>query len=79
MREHQKDALMFFMFYGRLLQLIIKSAQYKLLGKKDLAKSFTADLRGFLDGWAEHRKFSKTPDAQLGKPKPLFRNHNPVG
>jgi glycosyltransferase involved in cell wall biosynthesis len=79
MREHRKDALMFFMFYGRLLQLAIKSAQYKLLGKKDLAKSFAADLRGFLEGWVEYRKFSKSPHSQIGKPLPLRKNHKPVG
>jgi glycosyltransferase involved in cell wall biosynthesis len=60
MREFRKDLPMFFMFYGRLLQLIIKSAQYKLIGKTELAKSFSSDLRGFLDGCAAHKKFSKT-------------------
>ena len=59
MREFRKDLPMFFMFYGRLLQLIIKSAQYKLTRKTELAKSFGSDLRGFLDGCAAHKKFSK--------------------
>jgi hypothetical protein len=59
MREFRKDPPMFFMFYGRLLQLIIKSAQYRLTGKTELAKSFGSDLRGFLDGCAAHKKFSK--------------------
>lgn len=59
MRQNQNDALMVFMFYGRLLQLVIKSAQYKLMGKKDLAKSFGSDLRGYLDGWKAYRKFAR--------------------
>jgi glycosyltransferase involved in cell wall biosynthesis len=59
MREYRGDALMRVMFYGRLFQLMIKSAQYKLLGKKELAQSFSSDLRGFLDGCAAHKKFSK--------------------
>jgi GT2 family glycosyltransferase len=59
LRAHSKDALMFFQFYGRLLQLLIKTAQYKLVGKKELAKSFGSDLRGFLDGWAAYRKFMR--------------------
>ena len=59
MRQYRRDPLMFFMFYGRLIQLLIKTAQYKLLRKKELAQSFGSDLRGFLDGWAAHRKFVK--------------------
>jgi glycosyltransferase involved in cell wall biosynthesis len=59
MREFRKDPPMRFMFYGRLLQLAIKTAQYKLTGETQLAKSFSADLRGFLDGCAAHKKFSK--------------------
>jgi GT2 family glycosyltransferase len=59
MWEHKRNLLMFVMFWGRLLQLVLKTAQYKLLGKKDLAKSFSSDLRGFLDGWAMWRKLSK--------------------
>jgi hypothetical protein len=55
---------MFFMFHGRLLQLIIKTAQYKVLGKTDLARSFGSDLRGFLDGWSAHRKFAKENRSQ---------------
>ncbi len=61
MREFRKDLPMFFMFYGRLVQLIIKSTQYKLTGKTELAKSFASDLRGFLDGAAAHRKFCRAP------------------
>jgi glycosyltransferase involved in cell wall biosynthesis len=57
MKAHRKDALMVFMFYGRLLQLLIKSAQYKLLGDGKLAQSFGSDLRGFLDGWTAYRKY----------------------
>lgn len=53
------DLLMFFMFYGRLTQLLIKTTQYKLLRKRELAQSFASDLRGFLDGWAAHRKFCR--------------------
>ena len=59
MREFRKDLPMFFMFYGRLVQLIIKSTQYKLTGKTELAKSFASDLRGFRDGAAAHKKFSR--------------------
>jgi len=59
MREFRKDPPMRFMFYGRLLQLAIKTAQYKLTGKTQLAKSFSADLHGFLDGCATHKKFSE--------------------
>ena len=59
MREFRKDLPMFFMFYGRLLQLVIKTAQYKLTGKTELAKSFGSDLRGFVDGIAAHKRFSK--------------------
>jgi GT2 family glycosyltransferase len=59
MWEHKKNFLMFAMFCGRLLQLAIKTAQYKLLGKTELAKSFHSDLRGFLDGWAMWRKLNQ--------------------
>jgi O-antigen biosynthesis protein len=59
MREFRKDLPMFFMFYGRLLQLVIKTAQYKLTGRTELAKSFSSDLRGFLDGAATHKKFHR--------------------
>ncbi|HEY4415312.1 MAG TPA: glycosyltransferase [Verrucomicrobiae bacterium] len=61
MREFRNNPQMFFMFYGRLVQLMIKNAQYKLTGKKDLAQSFNHDLRGFLDGIAAHKKYSKVP------------------
>ncbi len=59
MRQYRHDPLMFFMFYGRLTQLTIKTLQYKLLRKTELAKSFSSDLRGFLEGWKNHRKFLK--------------------
>lgn len=59
LRQYRRDALMFFMFYGRLAQLFIKTAQYKLTGKKDLAHSFSSDLRGFIEGWKLHRQFEK--------------------
>jgi glycosyltransferase involved in cell wall biosynthesis len=57
LREHRGDMLMRVMFYGRFLQLSIKAAQYKLLRKKDLAKSFSSDWQGFRDGWKAHRKY----------------------
>lgn len=59
MRQYRRDPLMFFMFYGRLTQLVLKTAQYKLLRRKELAQSFSSDLRGFLEGWGNHRKFIK--------------------
>jgi GT2 family glycosyltransferase len=59
LREYRRDAVMCIMFYGRLFQLMIKSAQYKLLGQKELARSFSSDLRGFRDGIAAHKKFSR--------------------
>jgi len=64
MRQYRRDPLMLFMFYGRLIQLMIKTAQYKLLRKKELAQSFGSDLRGFLEGWANHRKFVRENRAQ---------------
>jgi GT2 family glycosyltransferase len=57
LRQHWDNPLMFVMFWGRLAQLAIKTAQYKLLRKRDLAKSFGSDLGGFMDGWAAHRKY----------------------
>jgi GT2 family glycosyltransferase len=60
LREYRRDALMCLMFYGRLFQLMIKSAQYKLMGQKELARSFSSDLRGFRDGIAAHKKFSRS-------------------
>ena len=51
---------MLFMFCGRLVQLVIKTVQYKLLRKKELAQVFSSDLRGFLDGWAVYRKLCRT-------------------
>jgi GT2 family glycosyltransferase len=58
--EHRNAPKMLFMFCGRWVQLIIKSAQYKILGNRELARSFGSDLRGFLDGWAAYRKFART-------------------
>jgi glycosyltransferase involved in cell wall biosynthesis len=66
MRQNQEDWLMVFMFYGRLLQLLIKTAQYKVTGSRELAKSFGSDLRGFLDGWKSYRKFARESRSQLG-------------
>lgn len=59
MREHRQDSLMRFQFYGRLLQLLIKTTQYKILRKRNLAESFGSDLRGFLDGWATYVRLSR--------------------
>ncbi|MFO1488358.1 MAG: glycosyltransferase family 2 protein [Verrucomicrobiota bacterium] len=59
MREHRRDSLMFFQFYGRLVQLLIKTAQYKLTGKKDLAQSFGSDLRGFREGCRAHKQLPR--------------------
>jgi GT2 family glycosyltransferase len=70
MWEHKRDPLMFVMFWGRLLQLVLKTAQYKLLRKKDLAASFGSDLRGFLEGWALCRKMAKARPVPAGKPAP---------
>ena len=70
MRVYRGDALMFVQFYGRLLQLVLKSTQYKLARKKVLAQSFSSDLRGFLDGWATWRKMAKARSVTAGKPAP---------
>jgi len=59
MREYGRDPLMFFQFYDRLIQLLVKTAHPKFLCKKELAQSFSSDLRGFLDGWTAHRSFSR--------------------
>ncbi len=71
MCEYRRDVRMFVMFYGRLLQLILKSTQYKLVGNKDLAQSFSSDLRGFLAGWAAWRNMVKSPSAKFTKPTPI--------
>jgi hypothetical protein len=52
---------MFVMFWGRLLQLTLKTAQYKIVGKGELAKSFSSDLSGFLEGWSTYRKMPRRP------------------
>jgi glycosyltransferase involved in cell wall biosynthesis len=59
MWENRRDTLMFVMFWGRLVQLLLKTTQYKLFGRRELAKSFSSDLRGFIQGWSLYRKFSK--------------------
>ena len=74
LRQYRKDALMFFMFYGRLAQLFIKTVQYKLTRKKELAHSFSSDLRGFIEGWKLHRKFEKENLAAARS-----ASHSPVG
>lgn len=72
MRAQKADALMVFQFYGRLLQLLIKTAQFKITGKKDLAKSFGSDLRGFLDGWKSYRQYARLSRRQPGdQPKKI--------
>jgi O-antigen biosynthesis protein len=68
MRQYHRDALMLVMFYGRLLQLVLKSTQYRLTGNKELAQSFKSDLRGFMAGWAAYRKFAQDSSAQANKP-----------
>lgn len=65
MWHYRRDPLMFVMFFGRLTQLVIKTAQYRLLRKRDLARSFSSDLHGFLKGWGDHRRFFKeNPDSK---------------
>lgn len=59
MREFKSDGRMRIMFYGRLMQLIIKTFQYKLTRNKEMSKSFSADLHGFLDGWRAHKSFNR--------------------
>jgi GT2 family glycosyltransferase len=59
LREFRNQPPMFLMFYGRLLQLLLKSFQYRLTGNTNLAKSFSADLRGFLDGCKMHKRVSR--------------------
>ncbi|HEX4342248.1 MAG TPA: hypothetical protein VH255_02600, partial [Verrucomicrobiae bacterium] len=56
MYEYRKNTLMFCMLMGRRLQLFIKIAQYKLTGKKDLARIFREDMRGVRDGIAAQKK-----------------------
>jgi hypothetical protein len=64
--ENRNAPKMLFMFYGRLVQLIIKNVQYKVLGNQELARSFRSDLRGFLDGWAAYREFAKANHVKPG-------------
>jgi GT2 family glycosyltransferase len=59
LREFRSQPPMFLMFYGRLVQLLVKNLQYRLSGNTNLAKSFGADLRGFLDGCKMHKKMSR--------------------
>ena len=68
MWKRRKDARMFFMFCGRLVQLLIKNAQYKIQHNQQLSQSFKSDLRGFLDGWAACRKLIKENSA-VAKPE----------
>jgi glycosyltransferase involved in cell wall biosynthesis len=59
MWKYRRDTRMSFLFWGRLLQLLIKNVQYKIQRRTHLAKSFGFDLRGFLDGWAACRQLVK--------------------
>jgi len=61
MHENSGNPLMFCMKCGRLLQLFIKIAQYKLTGKKELARVFSQDLRGVRDGIAAQKKNPRDP------------------
>ncbi|HEX7471123.1 MAG TPA: glycosyltransferase [Verrucomicrobiae bacterium] len=62
MHEYRRDPLMFCMLCGRFIQLLIKIAQYKLTGKKELARTFSEDLRGFRDGVAAQKKNPRDPN-----------------
>lgn len=61
MYEYRRDPLMFCMLCGRFIQLVIKIAQYKLTGQKELAKVFQQDWRGFWDGIAAQKKNPRDP------------------
>jgi len=61
MYEYRQNLLMRCMLMGRRLQLFIKIAQYKLTGKKDLARIFSEDLRGVRDGIAAQQKNPRDP------------------
>ena len=61
MHENSGNLLMFCMKMGRLIQLYIKITQYKLTGKKDLARVFSEDLRGVRDGIAAQKKNPRDP------------------
>jgi glycosyltransferase involved in cell wall biosynthesis len=61
MHEYRRDPLMFCMMWGRLFQLLIKIGQYKLTGRRELAKTFREDLRGFWDGIAAQKKNPRDP------------------
>jgi len=61
MFENRKDPLMFCMLCGRYLQLFIKIIQYKLTGRKELARTFSEDLRGVRDGIAAQKKNPRDP------------------
>jgi glycosyltransferase involved in cell wall biosynthesis len=50
---------MFIMWFGRLVQLLIKNLQYKIVRNQALSESFGSDLRGFLDGWKACRALIK--------------------
>jgi len=61
MHENSGNLLMFCMKMGRLTQLYIKIAQYKITGKKELARVFSEDLRGVRDGIAAQKKNPRDP------------------
>jgi glycosyltransferase involved in cell wall biosynthesis len=64
MHENSGNPLMFCMKYGRFIQLLIKIAQYKLTGKKELARVFSEDWRGVRDGIAALQKNPRDPKLQ---------------
>lgn len=66
MQENSGNPLMFCMKIGRLIQLRIKIAQYKLTGNALLARVFSEDLRGVRDGIAAQKKTPR--DAKLKPP-----------
>jgi len=61
MYENRGNPLMFCMLCGRYVQLYIKITQYKLTGKKDLARVFSEDLRGVRVGIAAQKVTPRDP------------------
>lgn len=79
MWENRRDTLMFVMFWGRFVQLLLKTSQYKILGKRKLAKSFSSDLRGFIRGWTTYRRYSKENPKLNHRLLGTSYNQSPVG
>ena len=61
MQENSGNLLMLCMKYGRFLQIWIKIAQYRLTGKKELARVFSEDLRGVRAGIASIKTNPRDP------------------